>query len=257
MSVIGATFDGCRCRTTAFFSFPLYCCRSSFVFALRMTTSPVTFPLVLPDHPAAATISDRPVSGSTIFMLAVPRSHATGISHGSSRTFSSPYSRIFSAVQWFAFSICFDPVSRGPITSDRYCRFAISWVFALISEIRAWSRAAGVIVLLTAAGAPWARGAGAGSAASARARTRHTSGSARAVRRRPRRAGAAGADMGTAPGGPDEGTTRPGERGASGWEKRPEPALWPTRKPPATGRGGGSQNRFIFRVRTVSGDPRA
>ena len=56
-------------------------------------------------------------------MLALPRSQPIGISHGSRRTFSRPYSFIFSAVQLFAFSVFFEPVSRAPMVSDRYSRF--------------------------------------------------------------------------------------------------------------------------------------
>ena len=74
---------------TAFFSLPLYLSRSALVLAL-MTTTPVTLPLVPGVQPAEATVSRRPLSGSTSFMLAVPRSQPTGISHGSSRTFDRP-----------------------------------------------------------------------------------------------------------------------------------------------------------------------
>ena len=112
--------------TTAFLSLPLYFSRSALVRAFRATTGPVTFPLVPGVHPDEATAIVRPLAGSISFMVAWPRSHPTGTSHGSSRTFSSPYSFIFSAVQRFAFSRFFDPVSRGPITSERYWRLVIS-----------------------------------------------------------------------------------------------------------------------------------
>ena len=58
--------------------------------ALTITTSPVTLPFVPGVQGEAAMGICTPVSGSTSRMPALPRSHPTGISHGSSRTFSRP-----------------------------------------------------------------------------------------------------------------------------------------------------------------------
>src|SRR5262249_51852520 len=84
------------------------------------------------------------------------------------------YSFIFSAVQLLAFSAFFEPVSRGPITSERYWRFLINWVLALISLIRAWSRSAGLIALSARAAVntvPATRGVAAGWAADSRVKS--------------------------------------------------------------------------------------
>ena len=66
------------------------------------TTSPTILPLVLGDQPAAARVRVRPLSGSMMRAVADPRSQPAGSCHGSSLTFSSPYSFIFSAVHLLA-----------------------------------------------------------------------------------------------------------------------------------------------------------
>src|SRR5262245_46064031 len=113
-------------------------------------------------------VNSRPLSGSMSFIVALPRSQPIGISHGSRRTFTRPYSFIFSAVQLLARSRFFEPVRRGPITSERYCKFFMISERALTSAISAWSRSAGDLISGLAAGAaaaPAWRGAGAGSTA--------------------------------------------------------------------------------------------
>ena len=53
-----------------------------------------------------------------------PRSHARPKSQDSVQTLSNPYSRNLSTVHLFARWTAGDPVNRGPITSDRYCKSA-------------------------------------------------------------------------------------------------------------------------------------
>ena len=53
---------------------------------------------------------------------------------GSSRTFASPYCLNLSRVQWLALVKPDDPVSRGPIMSQRYSMLAINSEFLSISS---------------------------------------------------------------------------------------------------------------------------
>ncbi len=57
---------------------------------------------------------------------AVPRVQERAMVHGSSFTLVSPYSRNLAAVHSFACFNCGEPVSRGPISSERYSRFSIT-----------------------------------------------------------------------------------------------------------------------------------
>jgi hypothetical protein len=125
-------------------------------FARRTTTLPVTLPPVPGTQPRDATSSVWPPSGSTSFMFALPRCQPMGTSHGSSRTFSSPYAFILSAVHLFARSRFFEPVSRGPMMSDMYWRFFISSERSLTSATsnRSTSAAAMRGAGATSAGAP-------------------------------------------------------------------------------------------------------
>jgi hypothetical protein len=148
-----ATAPGARVIMTAFFSFPLYFASSACVWPSISTTGPVTLPFVPGAHAYEATMSGI-TCGSFITIVAVPRSQPTGISQGSSFTFSSPYSFIFSAVHLLAFSSPGEPVSRWPITSEMYSRFF------MISDLLAIS----AISFLSSSAAAWAFGFGAASA---------------------------------------------------------------------------------------------
>ena len=158
MSEIGFTSDGGLRRTIAFLSLPLYLAKSSLVFALRNTTSPVILPLVPGVHAAEAPIRGLPALGSTIFMEKVPRSHATGISHGSSFTLVRPYSFILASAHLLAFSKFAEPVMRGPMTSHKCWRLAFSSALSLTSAMifRSISTAGAIF-----ATSPSARGVGA------------------------------------------------------------------------------------------------
>src|SRR6266851_6863322 len=113
--------------TIAPFSFPRYFSKSSFVFASKYTTGPRTIPLVPGDHPADAIVKGCSV-GDTIRARAVPRVQVWAMVQGSNFTLVRPYSRNLAAVQSFACFSCGEPVSRGPISSDRYSRLSIAWL---------------------------------------------------------------------------------------------------------------------------------
>src|SRR5215472_13461472 len=86
---------------------------------------PRTLPFVLGDHPAEAIVSGCSV-GEMIRAEAVPRVHERAMVHGSRCTLERPYLRNSSAVHSFACFNCGDPVSRGPMLSDKYSRFSIA-----------------------------------------------------------------------------------------------------------------------------------
>ncbi len=118
--------------TIAPFNFPRNFSRSSFVFASTYTSGPRTIPFVPGDHPAAAIVSGWTV-GLTMLACAGPRVQERAMLHGSSFTPVRPYSRNLAAVHSFACFNCGEPVSRGPISSDRYSRFSIAWLGFWIS----------------------------------------------------------------------------------------------------------------------------
>jgi len=77
------------------------------------------------DHPAEAIIKGCS-AGLIIRARALPRVQERAIVQGSSFTFVSPYLRNISAVQSFACFNCGEPVRRGPISSDKYSRLAMT-----------------------------------------------------------------------------------------------------------------------------------
>src|SRR6267154_1977289 len=118
--------------TIAPFSFPRNFAKSFFSFASKYTTAPVIAPGVLGDHPAAAIVSGCSV-GPTIRALAVPRAHERSIVHPSRCAFTAPYFANMSRVQSFACLSCGEPVSRAPMLSDKYSRFAAASLCSRIS----------------------------------------------------------------------------------------------------------------------------
>src|SRR4029077_2577444 len=113
--------------TIAPLSFPRNFSKSSLVLASKYTTGPRTGPLVPGAHPADAIVNGCSV-GDTIRARAVPRVQECAMVHGSNFTLVRPYSRNLAAVQSFACFNCGEPVSRGPISSDRNSRFSIAWL---------------------------------------------------------------------------------------------------------------------------------
>ena len=77
-------------------------------------------------------------TGTTTRPLASPRVHARSIIHGSRWALASPYCRNLSRVQWLALVRPGEPVSRGPIMSQRYSMLAISSERLSISSRIAW-----------------------------------------------------------------------------------------------------------------------
>src|SRR6267154_682211 len=118
--------------TIAPFSFPRNFAKSFFSFASKYTTAPVIAPGVLGDHPAAAIVSGCS-AGLTIRALAVPRAHERSIVHPSRCAFTAPYFANMSRVQSFACLSCGEPVSRAPMLSDKYSRFAAASLCSRIS----------------------------------------------------------------------------------------------------------------------------
>lgn len=105
--------------------------------AFRWTTGPRTTPGVPGDQPADSSRSRWRV-GDTTWPLAVPRVQPRAIFQGSSLAFCRPYSLNLSRVHSLARLRLSDPVSRGPITSQRYSRFAMSCECSSTSFKMAW-----------------------------------------------------------------------------------------------------------------------
>ena len=147
--------EGCtetsESRIQAPLSFPLYALSSSVDLAFTWTTGPRLGPSVEGLQPADSS-RIRCSTGTTTRPLASPRVHARSIVHGSRCAFDNPYCLNLSRVHWLALVRFGEPVSRGPIMSQRYSMLAISserlsissriaWVTALTSPLGSFAEA--------------------------------------------------------------------------------------------------------------------
>src|ERR1700682_6668311 len=105
--------------TIAHFSFTWNFAKPFFSLASKYTTGPVMAPGVLGDHPADAMVSGCSL-GLTIRALARPRVHECSMVHGSRCALVNPCFANISRVQSLACLSWGEPVSRGPMVSDRY-----------------------------------------------------------------------------------------------------------------------------------------
>src|SRR6266516_2895451 len=130
------TKDGARSITNAPFTLALLASRLSGVLASMRTTGPRTALPLVPGAHAQLAATTSCTRGATMRTDRGPRAQVPPKFHGSSCPVS-PYSWNLRSVQSLAARAAGEPVSRGPITSARYCRFCITWDLVMPWSIRA------------------------------------------------------------------------------------------------------------------------
>src|SRR6267143_167078 len=129
------TNDGARSMTNAPFTLALLTSRLSAELASMRTTGPRTTLPFVPGAHAQLAATTSCARGVVIRTHIAPRSHVPPKFHGS-RCPSRPYSWNLRSVQSLACRTAGEPVSRGPMMSERYWRFCITWDLVMPWSIR-------------------------------------------------------------------------------------------------------------------------